>query len=209
MGKVFVDMGMSLDGYIAGPNRGPDNPLGDGGPRIHEWMFRAHSWRERQQLGGGEANQDDAIADETFSRAGAYIMGRHMFEEGEHHWPDPPPFQAPVFVLTSQPRDPWVRQGGTTFTFVTDGIERALREAQSIAGEKDVQISGGANVVRQYLNAGYVDDIQIHLAPILLGAGVRLFDCVDTDRARLSIDRVVQSSDVIHMGYAVTMDTLA
>lgn len=151
MSKVFANLGMSLDGFIAGPDSGPDNPLGDGGMRIHEWVFGVESRRERQSIGGGQTNQDDDIVQENFSRAGAYIMGRQMFAEGEVGWPDPPPFRAPVFVLTHTPREPWVRQGGTTVTFVTEGIDSAPTQAREAAGDKDVQISGGADVVRQFI----------------------------------------------------------
>ena len=174
-GRVFVDLGMSLDGFIAGPNAGPHNPLGDHGTDIHQWIYKTAVFRERLSLGGGgETSADDAIARETFARAGAYIMGRRMFDEGEVGWPEEAPFHAPVFVLTHSPREPWVRPGGTTFYFVTDGIHSALEQAKSAAGEKDVQISGGAETVRQCVEAGLVDDLQIHVAPLLLGDGVRL-----------------------------------
>ena len=125
MSMVFASLGMSLDGFIAGPNAGPDNNLGDGGDRIHGWMYRVEAWRERQSLEGGEVNRDAELLEENYGRVGAFVMGRRMFDEGEVGWPDPPPFRAPVFVLTHQPREPWERQGGTTFTFVTDGPARA------------------------------------------------------------------------------------
>lgn len=142
MSNVIFDMGMSLDGFIAGPNAGPRNALGDGGMRIHRWVFDLESWRERQSLVGGQTNRDDEVSNETFARTGAYVMGRRMFDEGEVGWPDPPPFRAPVFVLTHHERKPWVRQGGTTFTFVTDGIESAIEQARAAAGDKDVRIAG-------------------------------------------------------------------
>ncbi|MFC4010863.1 dihydrofolate reductase family protein [Nonomuraea purpurea] len=175
MSKTFATLGMSLNGFIAGPNSRPDNPLGDGGTRIHEWVYGVEAWRARQNVNGGRTNQDDDIVRENFTRAGAYIMGRHMFAEGEVGWSDPPPFRAPVFVLTHTPRDPWIRQGGTTFTFVTEGIDTALALARQVSQDKDVQISGGADTVRQFFNAGLLDELQIHLAPLVLGAGVRLF----------------------------------
>lgn len=203
MSKVFASLGMSLDGFIAGPGSSPDNPLGDGGMRIHAWVFGVESWRERQSIKGGEANQDDAIVQENFSRAGAYVMGRQMFAEGEAGWPDPPPFRAPVFVLTHTPREPWVRQGGTTFTFVTEGIDSALARAREAAGGKDVQVSGGADVVRQYLGAGLLDELQIHLAPIVLGSGVRLFDGVSPGLGLVPA-RVVDSPQVTHLTYRIT-----
>ncbi|MFC8274570.1 dihydrofolate reductase family protein [Streptomyces sp. NPDC057271] len=200
MSKVFASLGMSLDGFIAGPGSRPDNPLGDGGMRIHEWVFDVESWRARQNAEGGQTDQDDDIVRENFDRAGAYIMGRRMFDEGEVGWPDPPPFRAPVFVLTHTPRAPWVRQGGTAFTFVTEGIDSALARARRAAGGKDVQISGGAHTVRQFIAAGLLDELQIHLAPLVLGAGVRLFDGVSTG---LSLEpvRVVDSPRVTHLTY--------
>jgi dihydrofolate reductase len=204
MGKVHADMSMSLDGYVAGPNASPHNALGVGGHRIQQWLYDVDSWRERQSLQGGQTNQDDEVFKETSSRTGAYVMGRRMFDEGEVGWGDPPPFRAPVFVLTRQARDPWVRQGGTTFTFVTDGIESALEQARAAAGEKDIQISGGADIVRQFLKAGLIDELQIHLAPVLLGDGVRLFDGIDTeDGVELELTRVIASPRVTHLRYRV------
>ncbi|MFE5484212.1 dihydrofolate reductase family protein [Streptomyces sp. NPDC056527] len=203
MSKVFASLGMSLDGFIAGPGSGPDNPLGDGGMRIHEWVFGVESWRERQSIGGGQTNQDDDIVQGNFARAGAYIMGRRMFAEGEVGWPDPPPFRAPVFVLTHTPRESWVRQGGTTFTFVTDGIDSALAQAREAAGGKDVQVSGGADTVRQFIEAGLLDELQIHLAPLVLGAGVRLFDGVSPTLG-LAPAQVVASPQVTHLTYLLT-----
>jgi len=140
-------------------------------------------------------------------------MGRRMFDEGEFGWmfdegqvgwPDPPPFRAPVFVLTHRAREPWVRQGGTTFTFVTDGIENALEQARAAAGDKDVQIAGGADIIRQFIEAGMLDELQIHLAPVLLGDGVRLFDRIDTeDAVELEVTRVIDSPRVTHLRYRV------
>jgi dihydrofolate reductase len=191
MGKVHADMSMSLDGFVAGPNGGPQNPLGDGGPRLHQWMYDVESWRERQSLEGGRTDRDDEVSKETYARTGAYVMGRRMFAEGEVGWPDPPPFHAPVFVLTHHAREPWVRQGGTTFTFVTDGIESALEQARAAAGDKDIQISRGADTVRQFIEAGMLDELQIHLAPVLLGEGVRLFERIDPDAVELEVTRVI------------------
>jgi dihydrofolate reductase len=203
MGKVHVDMSMSLDGFVAGPNAGPHNALGDGGHRIQQWLYDVESWRERQTLEGGQTNQDDEVYKETSSRTGAYVMGRRMFDEGEVGWADPPPFRAPVFVLTRHAREPWVRQEGTTFTFVTDDIQSALKQARAAAGEKDIQISGGAAIVRQYIEAGMVDELQIHLAPVLLGDGVRLFDGIDPDAVELEVTRVIDSPRVTHLKYRV------
>jgi dihydrofolate reductase len=202
--KVIVDIGMSLDGFIAGPNSGPRNPLGDQGTRIHRWVYELLSWRERQSLAGGQTNRDDEVVQETFTRVGAYIMGRRMFDEGEANWPDPPPFRGPVFVLTHEQRQPWVRQGGTTFVFVTEGIECALAQARAAAGKKDVRIAGGANVVQQYIMAGLVDELQIHLAPILLGDGVRLFDHIRPEHINLERTRVIDSPRVTHLQFSTS-----
>ncbi|MER6998605.1 dihydrofolate reductase family protein [Streptomyces sp. NPDC000410] len=202
MTKVFASLGVSLDGFVAGPNARPGNPLGDGGTRIHRWMYDVGAWRERLGMSGGTTNVSGEVVEANFARAGAYVMGRRMFDEGEAGWPDPPPFRAPVFVVTHTPREPWARQGGTTFTFVTEGIEHALALAGAAAGDKDVQIAGGADTVRQFLNAGLVDDLEIHLAPLVLGGGVRLFDGVDTD-LELEPDRVVDAREVTHVRYRV------
>jgi dihydrofolate reductase len=201
MGKVHASLGMSLDGFVAGPNAGPDNALGDGGMRIHQWVYDLEAWRERQGLAGGRTNQDDEVSKETYARTGAFVMGRRMFDEGEVGWPDPPPFQAPVFVLTNHLREPWVRQGGTTFTFVTGGLESTLEQAKAAAGDKDVQIAGGANTVRQFLEAGLLDELQIHLAPVLLADGVRLFEGIDPERVELEPARVIDSPRVTHLRY--------
>ncbi|MFG2983196.1 dihydrofolate reductase family protein [Streptomyces sp. NPDC048258] len=204
MSTVFASVGTTLDGFMAGPNARPGNPLGDGGLTIHRWVFEIDAWRERQGLpgGSGEHNASAELVEENFARTGAYVMGRRMFAEGELGWPDPPPFRAPVFVLTHAPREPWVRQGGTTFHFVTDGPEAALAAAREAAGGKDVQISGGAETVRTCLNAGLVDELEIHLAPILLGSGTRLFDGVDPS-VRLTPDRTVATPQVTHIRYRV------
>jgi dihydrofolate reductase len=203
MGKVHADMSMSLDGFVAGPNAGPHNALGDGGHRIQQWQYDLESWRERQSREGGQINQDDEVFKERSSRNGAYVMGRRMFDEGEVGWPDPPPFRAPVFVLTRHAREPWVRQGGTTFTFVTDGIESALDQARAAAGEKDIQIAGGADIVGQFIEAGMLDELQIHLAPVLLGNGVRLFEHTGPEHVELESTRVIDSPKVTHLRYRV------
>jgi dihydrofolate reductase len=204
--KVVVDMGMSLDGFAAGPNAGPQNALGDGGHRIHQWLYEIEGWRERQSLAGGEINQDDEVVKESYARVGAYVMGRRMFDEGEVGWPDPPPFRAPVFVLTHEPREPWIREGGTTFTFVTDGAEGALEQATAAAGDKDVRIAGGANTVRQYLGAGLVDELQLHIAPVLLGSGVRLLDGPGLEQIELEPTRVIDSPKATHVRYRVVKE---
>ncbi|MFG3493815.1 dihydrofolate reductase family protein [Streptomyces sp. NPDC047928] len=201
-GKVFASLAVSLDGFVAGPHGGPGNPLGDGGERLHAWLYGVEAWRARHGMRGGEEGRSGLVVAENFDRAGAYVMGRRMFDEGEAAWPDPPPFRAPVFVLTTTARDPWVRRGGTVFSYVTDGIDAALAQARAVAGDKDVHVSGGASTVRQYLNAGLLDDLELHLAPLLLGGGVRLFDGVDPD-IRFSVDRVVDAPDVTHVRYRI------
>jgi dihydrofolate reductase len=201
---VFVDVGMSLDGFMAGPNGRPRNPLGDGGLRIHEWVFPLASFRERMGMAGGDVNRDDAIARAAPERAGAYVMDKRMFGEGEVGWPSSPPFRAPVFVLTHHRREPWVREGGTTFFFVTDGIEAALERARAAAGGRDVRISGGASAVQQFMRAGLVDELTVHVAPLLLGAGVRPFDRLGAAPAALEGLSVVDSPGVTHLSYRVT-----
>jgi dihydrofolate reductase len=204
MGKVFVSMGMSLDGYIAGTNRGPKNPLGDGGPGIHAWLFQQKAFREHLQLrDGGETGEDNRIVEATMQRPGASIMGKRMFEEGEAAWPEEAPFHTPVFVLTHEQRAPWPRPGGTTFYFVNDGIESALRQAREASGAKDVRISGGASTVLQYLHAGLVDELALDLAPVLLGKGLRLFDGLDTHKVAVELVETIPSPLVTHLRYAV------
>jgi dihydrofolate reductase len=176
MSAVFVDVGVSLDGFVAGPNARPGNPLGDGGLAIHAWMFATATFRRVHGSDGGETGPDDDLVQRVFARAGAYVIGRRMFDEGEVAWPEAPPFRAPVFVLTHRTRAPWVRQGGTTFHFVTDGFAAALAHARAAAGARDVRVCGGADVIRQALAAGVVDDFTLHTAPVLLGQGRRLFD---------------------------------
>ena len=203
MGKVFVDVGVSLDGYIAGPNRGAHNPLGDGGAGIHRWVFETQSFRQRLGLAGGANSPDDVLVNELFEGTGAYIMGRRMFDEGEGSWPEDPPFRACVFVLTHTARAAWPRKGGTTFFFVTEGISSALERAKRAAGHKDVRISGGAETVREFVAAGLVDEITLHLAPVLLGSGVRLFDHLGPGELKLEQVGVTSSALVTHLHYRV------
>ena len=204
MGKVFVHMGMSLDGFVAGVNRGPKNPLGHLGIKMHEWMFHQRAFRENLQLGaGGETGPDNDLLEAIMKRTGANVMGKRMFEEGEANWPAEAPFHTPVFVLTHERRRPWERPGGTTFYFVNEGSDSALEQARRAAGDKDVRISGGAEVVRQYLNAGLVDELGLALSPILLGDGLRLFDGVDRGKVSFEIVEAVHSNRVTHLRYAV------
>ena len=211
---VTLDITMSLDGFVAAPNASLENPLGEGGMRLHEWAFAAQSWREQHGQSGGEDNEDSKIIEEATQATGAVIMGRKMFSGGEGPWEDDPnadgwwrddpPFHVPVFVLTHQAREPKPMEGGTTFNFVTEGIESALEQARSVAGEKNVAVAGGADVVQQFLNAGLLDEMQIHVAPILLGGGVRLFeDQVGAQPPDVEVTRVVQSPAVTHLRYRV------
>ena len=203
MSKVFFDVAVSLDGYIAGPNRGPRNPLGDRGTSVHNWMFQTASFRKMIGLPGGDAGEDDAVVRAVFERSGAYVMGRHMFEEGEIGWPEEAPFHAPVFVLTHAPREPWPRKGGTTFTFVTDGMKRALEQAKAAARGKDVRISGGAATIRQFLKAGLVDEFTLHVSPVIQGAGVSLFDHMAHDDFKMEQAQVIASRLTTHITYRV------
>jgi dihydrofolate reductase len=211
MGKVRVDITMSLDGFVAGPNQTLEEPLGRGGMRLHDWAFATRSWREQHGQSGGEANRDSELVEESTAATGAYVMGRRMFSGGsgaweddpnaDGWWGDEPPFHAAVFILTHHPRETVVKQGGTTFNFVTDGIESALQQARAAAGEKDVLISGGAEVAQQYLAAGRLDELQVHVAPLLLAGGVRLFDNLGTANVELAPVRVVASPAVTHLAY--------
>jgi dihydrofolate reductase len=210
--KVVVDITMSLDGFVAGPDPTLEEPLGRDGERLHEWAFEAASWREQHGLSGGEPNSDSELIEEATSTAGAYVMGRKMFSGGSGRWEDDPrahgwwgdepPFHAPVFVLTHHARDPLPMEGGTTFTFVTEGIERAVELAGSEAGDGNVAISGGAAVVQQALNAGLVDELQVHVAPLLLGSGTRLFG-ENGDPVALEATRVVSSPKATHLRFAL------
>ena len=204
MSKVFFDVGVSLDGYIAGLNGGAQNPLGDGGMNIHEWMFKQKSFRDHLGMEGGERdNADNEIVEYIFNRIGANIMGKKMFIEGEANWPENAPFHCPVFVLTHEKREPWVRPGGTTFYFTDEDIQEVLKKSKQAAGNKDVRISGGARTIQQYLNAGLIDEFNIHIAPIILGSGVQLFEHLDKSKFSFKIKDVVNSPEVTHLNYVV------
>lgn len=211
MCKVFFSVGMSLDGFIAPEGMDlahADDPnfkdwLGQW-MKLQQWVFEQRFFRENLNLGeGGETGEDNRILEETFARTGVSIMGKRMFEGGERFWPEEAPFHTPVFVLTSQVRSPWQRPGGTTFHFVNDGIESALHQAREVAGGKDVRIAGGAHAICQYLNAGLVDEFSIALAPVFLGAGVRLFDAIDQRRISVDILAAIHSPMVTHLSCGV------
>lgn len=194
---------MSLDGYIAGPNDSPENGLGDGGERLHQWLYDLSSWRERHGLEGGEANRDAEILDEAFKTVGAIVMGRRMFDIAEQAWGDNPPFHLPVFVVTHRPRESAVKEGGTTFIFVTDGVQSALEQAKAAAQGGDISLAGGANIIQQFVKAGLLDEIQIHLVPVLLGDGRRLFDHLSAGQIELETIRVVTSPVVTHLRFRI------
>ena len=214
MAELFFDISTSLDGYVAGPNQTLGEPLGRGGEQLHGWAYPLRVWREPHGLDGGETSPASELVAESLARTGAMVMGRSMFSGGEGPWgsdPNPdgwwgsnPPFHHPVFVLTHHSREPLEMEGGTTFYFVTDGIEAALERARDATGEKDVQIGGGGSVVQQYLKAGLVDDFRIHIVPVLLGDGVRLFeDHLPGDQLRLECTGVVEEPAAAHISYRV------
>jgi len=212
VGKVVVDISMSLDGFVAGPNPTLEEPLGKKGEELHEWVVRTNYWRERHGLEGGEEDEDSEVIREAFSSVGASVMGRKMFSGGSGPWEsdprsigwwgDEPPFHTPVFVLTHHAREPEEMGGGTTFFFVTDGIEAAIEQARAAAGEGNVAIGGGANAIQQALAAGLVDELQVHVAPILLGGGTRLFG-EGADPIRLEATRVLASPRATHVKFDV------
>jgi dihydrofolate reductase len=188
MGNVTAEISASLDGFVAGPNPSLEQPLGAGGEKLHEWVVRLKTWREMHGMDGGETGPDGEMVAESLRATGAVVMGRRMFSGGEGPWEDDPnadgwwgeepPFHVPVFVVTHHTREPLPMQGGTTFTFVTDGVESAVEQARAAAGDKNVSVGGGASVIQKLMDAGLLDEIQIHLVPVLLGGGVRLLENV-------------------------------
>ncbi|MEV6085945.1 dihydrofolate reductase family protein [Streptomyces parvulus] len=199
---VTADFAITLDGYVAGPNVSRDNPGGDGAGRIFDWIHTLASWRERQGMAGGDESRDSELVREWFDATGAVVMGRTMYDLGEEFWGDNPPFRTPVFVLTHRPRPTLVKEGGTTFHFVTEGIHSALERARAAAGDRNVDIGGGADTVRQYLAAGLVDELQLHVVPVLLGGGLRLFEGLG-DAGRRDLEQVgaVETPLATHLKY--------
>lgn len=212
MSRLRFKIAMSLDGFVAGPDQSVKNPLGVGGEDLHQWVFPLAVWREPHGLPGGEVNESTPVLERALAGIGATIMGRNMF--GGHPggwdrnapwqgwWGDEPPFHHPVFVLTHHARAPLEKKGGTTFTFVTDGIESALAQARRAAAGKDVALAGGAKAAQQYLAAGLVDEMLISLVPMLLGSGERLFDRLGTDLHGLALVRAVPAPGVTHLEFA-------
>ncbi len=213
MTRLTLDITMSLDGFIAGPNQTVEQPLGEGGDRLHEWIYGLETFRERHGETGGTRNADDDVLRESIDATGAVLMGRRMFSGGEGGWEDDPvadgwwgddpPFGVPVFILTHHARETVTKQGGTSYTFVTEGIDAAVAQARAVAGGKNVAVAGGANVVQQCLSAGLLDEMQIHVAPLLLGDGVRLFDDLGAGPRALELTRVIESPAVTHLRYSV------
>jgi dihydrofolate reductase len=209
MSQVTCQISISLDGFVAGPNQSLENPLGEGGMRLHEWAFATDSWQRQHGRQGGERNVDAEVADDVMRGVGAYVMGRKMFGGGDGPWDETwrgwwgedPPYHAPVFVLTHHPREPLPMEGGTTFTFVTDGIGSALDQARAAAGEQDVAIAGGASAVQQYLAAGLLDELYLHIVPVVLAAGERLLDGVGDPK--LEPVEVIASPAATHVKYRV------
>jgi dihydrofolate reductase len=182
MTEVIAQLTISLDGYLAGPESGREHPLGIDGERLHRWVFGLRSWRRQQGLEGGSGGPVDDLMDEWIDRLGAAVMGHGMFITGEEPWGDTPPFHMPVYVVTHHARETVRKNGGTSYTFVTEGLDHALALAREAAGPKDVSLSGGADLVQQFIRAGLLDELWLHIAPVFLGAGRRLFDGV-TDKA--------------------------
>jgi dihydrofolate reductase len=210
MSKVRFGVAMSLDGFIAGPQQSLENPLGVGGMQLHQWAFELEAFRRQHGMEGGVSNASTQIAEEAMRDAGAFVMGRHMFGGGEGAWdlawtgwwgPNPP-YHAPVFVLTHHPRPPLAMEGGTTFTFVTDGLDAALAAARKAAAGKDVILAGGASLIRQGLNAGVVDELNVSLVPLFLGSGEPLFAGLRPD-LKIAQTRVIEAPGVTHLRYQV------
>ena len=211
MSKLRLTISMSLDGFVAGPGQSQENPLGVGGMRLHQWVFPLAAWRKLHGLEGGEASPSNAVISAAMHNIGATVMGRNMFggQPGPWSaaapwngwWGENPPFHHPVFVITHHARAPLTLAGGTIFTFVTAGIEAALEQARRAAQGKDVSLAGGARACQQYLAAGLVDEMEINLAPVLLGSGERLFDGV-ADLHRLELVRTVATPKAVHLRFA-------
>jgi dihydrofolate reductase len=217
MSRFRFQLAMSLDGFVAGPDQSEENPLGVGGMELHQWIFPLEAWRRQQGLEGGEVNASTLVIEEAQANVGATVMGRNMFGGGpgpwredpswNGWWGDNPPFHTPVFVLTHHPRGPLEMEGGTSFVFVTDGIESALGQAKQAAGDRDVLLAGGASVVQQYLAAGLVDEFELHVVPVLLGDGERLLENVGD--LNLEQVRAIEAPGVTHIKYRVVKDRKA
>jgi dihydrofolate reductase len=201
MTKTFFDIAISLDGFMAGENRSAQNTIGDGGMSLHNWMFAQKAfWEHLGMQDGKEDGPDGELIRQSIARTGACIMGKRMFEEGEPNWPENL-FKSDVYVLTHEKREPWVQKGNTTFYFINDGIESAYAKAKESAKGKDIRIMGGANCLQQFLNAGLVDEILLHISPVILGSGLRLFDHIDKNKFEVEVADVIPSSLTTHINY--------
>ncbi|MBC9933032.1 dihydrofolate reductase family protein [Chitinophaga qingshengii] len=205
MSKIIFDSGISLDGFLAGDHRSPANPMGDNGPSMHKWMYKQKAfWKNINMEGHGEEDGPDGkLINDVFARTGAYIMGKRMFEEGEVHWKEDL-YKADVYVLTHEKREPWIQKGTTAFYFINDGIQSALEKAKQSAKGKDIRIQGGANTIQQFLHAGLIDEFFIHIAPIFLGSGIRLFEGMDKSMYDVQIMEVIPSDLTTHIRYKLT-----
>jgi dihydrofolate reductase len=209
MSQLRSHISISLDGFVAGPNQSMENPLGEGGEGLHDWVIVTEAWRAEHGKEGGERNVDSEVAAEVRQGIGAHIMGRNMFgggpgpwdESWRGWWGDDPPFHTPVYVLTHHAREPLEMEGGTTYHFVTDGIESALEQARAAAGDQDVLVAGGATAIQQYLKAGLLDELYLHVVPVILGGGERLLENVGDPKLE-PVD-VVASPAVTHVKYRV------
>lgn len=207
--RLRFQISVSLDGFVAGPNPSEEKPLGEGGMDLHEWVFRLAAWRRPHGREGGEVNASSAVVEEGLENVGATIMGRKMFGGGpgpwgedpwDGWWGDDPPFHHPVFVLTHHEREPLVKEGGNSFTFVTEGVESALEQAKEAAGGKDISLGGGAEVAQQYLAAGLVDEMLLNVVPVLLGGGTRLFAGLGAESGWEQV-RAIEAPGVVHLFY--------
>ena len=204
MSKIIFDSGISLDGFFAGDNRSPDNPMGGVSGKIHTWMFNQKAfWEHLGMKGGNEDGPDGKFIRETIARTGSYIMGKRMFEEGVFSWPEDL-YNAYVYLLTHEKRKPWVQKGTTTFYFINDGIHSALEKAKLSAKGKEIRIQGGAKTIQQFLNSGLVDEFFIHIAPVFLGSGIRLFDGIDKDIYNIHIVEIIHYDLTTNLRYKLT-----
>lgn len=213
MGKVKAQISVSLDGYMAGPNQSEEHPLGEGGMALHEWVFKLASWQQAhgREAGEGDENPSNAVLSAAQENVGAVVMGRNMFgpvrgpwgaSDWRGWWGEEPPFHVPVFVLTHHQREPLEMDGGTSFHFVTEGIESAVAQAKQVAGEKDVSVGGGASTLRQCLAAGLLDELLVNQAPVLLGGGERLLDGLEPTATGIELVEVVEGPEAVHLRYA-------
>jgi dihydrofolate reductase len=212
MSKLRCHISVSAAWFTAGPNQSEENPLGEGGERLHDWIVPLAAWREAHEREGGEVNPSSRVVEESRENIGAGLMGRNMFgppaggdwdEQWTGWWGETPPYHNDVFIVTHHARQPVEMQGGTTYHFVTDGIESALEQAKAAAGGQDVMLWGGAQIINQYLTAGLLDELELHIVPVLLGGGARLFEDLDGADITLEQVRAIEAPGVTHLKYKV------